>query len=272
MGNCASAAVLAAVDGDDAPTVNKVATAVSAPGRTAQAAQQPADGAPGGHDVVPQRSQLEVLASQPQILEEDGWVAQASDVASWPRWLVALAREVAGPEQPLRSIEAYERVAKIGQGTYSSVYKGVDRGTGEPVALKKVQFDPCDRSSMDFMSREVRILAKLRHPNVVKLLAVAASRKPDSLYLVFEYLPHDLQGLVTSRSVGSLSEAQAKRYLQQLLHGLEYCHSHGVYHRDIKASNLLVGNNGELKVCFALPRALLLCFRPYRPPPRLPVT
>eukprot|EP00793_Prasinoderma_coloniale_P007126 PRCOL_00006978-RA len=122
-----------------------------------------------------------------------------ADVSRWPRWLASLARQVAASRrQPLRSIDDFERVAKIGEGTYSIVYKGVDRASGEVVALKRVQFDPFDAEALAFISREVRILTRLRHENIVELRAVVASRKPNALYLIFEYLPHDLQALMGS--------------------------------------------------------------------------
>lgn len=172
-----------------------------------------------------------------------------ADVSRWPRWLASLARQVAASRrQPLRSIDDFERVAKIGEGTYSIVYKGVDRASGEVVALKRVQFDPFDAEALAFISREVRILTRLRHENIVELRAVVASRKPNALYLIFEYLPHDLQALMGSTRGSAVTEGQIKRYMLQLLRGLEYIHSMGVCHRDLKASNLLVNNQGELKI------------------------
>lgn len=87
---------------------------------------------------------------------------------------------------------------QIGQGTYSSVYKARDLETGKIVALKKVRFVNMDPESVRFMAREIHILRKLDHPNVMKLEGLVTSRMSGSLYLVFEYMEHDLAGLATT--------------------------------------------------------------------------
>lgn len=84
---------------------------------------------------------------------------------------------------------------QIGQGTYSSVYKARDLETGKTVALKKVRFVNMDPESVRFMAREIHILRRLDHPNVMKLEGIITSRMSCSLYLVFEYMEHDLAGI-----------------------------------------------------------------------------
>lgn len=86
---------------------------------------------------------------------------------------------------------------QIGQGTYSSVYKGRDLLTNKYVALKKVRFDNMDPESVKFMAREILILRRLDHPNIIKLEGLVTSRTSASLYLVFEYMEHDLTGLAS---------------------------------------------------------------------------
>jgi serine/threonine protein kinase len=137
--------------------------------------------------------------------------------------------------------------AQIGQGTYSNVYKARDLETGKIVALKKVRFDNLEPESVRFMAREIQVLRRLDHPNVVKLEGLVTSRMSCSLYLVFEYMEHDLAGLAACPGI-VFTEAQVKCYLQQLLRGLDHCHQHGVLHRDIKGSNLLLNNDGILKI------------------------
>ncbi|KAG0551132.1 hypothetical protein BDA96_01G396800 [Sorghum bicolor] len=97
------------------------------------------------------------------------------------------------------------------------------------------------------MAREILILRRLDHPNVVKLDGLVTSRMSCSLYLVFEYMEHDLAGLAASPEI-KFTEPQVKCYMHQLLSGLEHCHDRGVLHRDIKGSNLLLDNNGMLKI------------------------
>ncbi|XP_042413179.1 protein IMPAIRED IN BABA-INDUCED STERILITY 1-like [Zingiber officinale] len=166
--------------------------------------------------------------------------------AGWPSWLSAVAGEAIQGWVPLKA-DSFEKLEKIGQGTYSSVFKARDLDTGKMVALKKVRFDNFKPESVRFMAREIKILRMLDHPNIMKLEGLIASRLSQVLYLVFEYMEHDLAGLSTSPDI-VLSESQVKCYMKQLLSGLEYCHSRNVIHRDIKGANLLINNDGILKV------------------------
>ena len=84
---------------------------------------------------------------------------------------------------------------QIGQGTYSSVYKARDLVNDKVVALKRVRFEKMDPESIRFMAREIVILRRLDHPNIIKLEGLIVSRTSCSLYLVFEYMEHDLTGL-----------------------------------------------------------------------------
>ncbi|KAF4361530.1 hypothetical protein F8388_007546 [Cannabis sativa] len=164
----------------------------------------------------------------------------------WPSWLLAAAGDAIQGWTPRRA-NSFERLAKIGQGTYSNVYKARDLLSGKIVALKKVRFDNLEPESVKFMAREILVLRKLDHPNVLKLEGLATSRMSCSLYLVFEYMEHDLAGLA-ARSGVKFTEPQIKCYMKQLLSGLEHCHNNGVLHRDIKGSNLLLNNEGILKI------------------------
>ncbi|CAN6295107.1 unnamed protein product [Urochloa humidicola] len=166
--------------------------------------------------------------------------------AGWPAWLSAVAGEAIDGWTPRRA-DSFEKIDKIGQGTYSNVYKARDTLSGKIVALKKVRFDNLEPESVRFMAREILILRRLDHPNVVKLDGLVTSRMSCSLYLVFEYMEHDLAGLAASPDI-KFTEPQVKCYMHQLLSGLEHCHDRGVLHRDIKGSNLLLDNNGMLKI------------------------
>lgn len=90
---------------------------------------------------------------------------------------------------------------QIGQGAYSSVHKARDLETGKFVALKKVRFSSADPESVRFMAREIYILRQLDHPNIIKLEGLVTSRTSTSLYLVFEYMEHDLAGLAAVPSI-----------------------------------------------------------------------
>lgn len=122
------------------------------------------------------------------------------------------------------------------------------------VALKKVRVDGVgEAESARFMAREISLLRHLGdHPNIVRLDGLVTSRlaTAPSLYLVFEYMDHDLTGLVAAAAASGarFSLPQVKCYMKQLLSGIELCHNKGVLHRDIKSSNLLVSNDGILKL------------------------
>eukprot|EP00256_Glycine_max_P060611 XP_014629497.1 probable serine/threonine-protein kinase At1g54610 isoform X4 [Glycine max] len=166
--------------------------------------------------------------------------------AGWPPWLTAVCGEALSGWIP-RKADTFEKIDKIGQGTYSNVYKAKDMMTGKIVALKKVRFDNLEPESVKFMAREILILRRLDHPNVVKLQGLVTSRMSCSLYLVFDYMEHDLAGLAASPGI-RFTEPQVKCYMHQLLSGLEHCHNRHVLHRDIKGSNLLIDNEGTLKI------------------------
>ncbi|XP_010441062.1 PREDICTED: probable serine/threonine-protein kinase At1g54610 [Camelina sativa] len=166
--------------------------------------------------------------------------------AGWPAWLCSAASEAVHGWVPLKA-EAFQKLEKIGQGTYSSVFRAREVATGKMVALKKVKFDNLQPESIRFMAREILILRKLNHPNIMKLEGIVTSRASSSIYLVFEYMEHDLAGLSSNPDI-IFTESQIKCYMQQILWGLEHCHMRGVIHRDIKASNILVNNKGVLKL------------------------
>ncbi|KAI7752324.1 hypothetical protein M8C21_014811 [Ambrosia artemisiifolia] len=166
---------------------------------------------------------------------------------SWPTWLSAVAGDVIKDWTPRRA-NTFEKLDKIGQGTYSNVYKARDLISGKIVALKKVRVDTLEPENVKFMAREILILKKLyNHPNIIKLEGLVTSRMSSSLYLVFEYMEHDLSGLAAVQGL-KFTEPQIKCLIKQLLSGLEHCHRNGVLHRDIKGSNLLIDDDGILKI------------------------
>ncbi|KAI5082973.1 hypothetical protein GOP47_0002716 [Adiantum capillus-veneris] len=166
--------------------------------------------------------------------------------AGWPPWLARIAGDALVGWIPRRA-DAFEKLSKVGQGTYSNVYKARDLDSGKVVAMKKVKFDNLEPESVRFMLREIKILRRLDHPNIIKLEGLVTSRMSCSLYLVFEYMDHDLTGLVSCQET-PFTEAQIKCFFKQLLLGLDHCHKSRVLHRDIKGSNLLLDDKGNLKI------------------------
>eukprot|EP00933_Yihiella_yeosuensis_P006835 TRINITY_DN111648_c0_g1_i1.p1 TRINITY_DN111648_c0_g1~~TRINITY_DN111648_c0_g1_i1.p1 ORF type:complete len:407 (+),score=54.32 TRINITY_DN111648_c0_g1_i1:110-1330(+) len=156
-----------------------------------------------------------------------------------------------------RSVEVFEKLNRLGEGAYGTVYRARDTESGDIVALKKVRIhaekEGFPRSSL----REIRLLRKLRHPNIVELKEVACGKQPGSIFLVFEYCEHDV-GALLDLMERPFSQAEVKCLLQQLLRAVERLHANYMIHRDIKLSNLLLNNKGVLKLAdFGLAREFL---------------
>mmetsp|Transcript_27497 Transcript_27497/g.77043 ORF Transcript_27497/g.77043 Transcript_27497/m.77043 type:complete len:175 (-) Transcript_27497:1241-1765(-) len=149
-------------------------------------------------------------------------------------------------------MEKYQKIEKIGEGTYGVVYKAKDRGSGELVALKKIRLEAEDEGIPSTAIREISILKELQHPNIVRLHDVIHTEK--KLTLVFEYLDQDLKKYLDSCPDGA-DARMIKRALLQLLKGVAFCHDRRVLHRDLKPQNLLINKHGELKLAdFGLAR------------------
>ncbi|KAD5960288.1 hypothetical protein E3N88_11760 [Mikania micrantha] len=167
----------------------------------------------------------------------------------WPSWLAAVSGEALNGWLP-RRIDTFKNLGKartIGEGNHSIVYKARDIPTGRVVALKKIKCDHSDPETIKTMAMEIVTLRRLDHPNVIKLEGIVTSPRSQTLYLVFEYMDHDLATLSASNAT-QFTEPQVKHYMHQLFSGLKYCHDHQVLHRDLKGSDLLVSNNGVLKI------------------------
>ena len=149
--------------------------------------------------------------------------------------------------------EAYEIVDQVGEGTYGQVYKASAERTGALVALKKIRMEAAKEGFPVTSMREIKLLQSLRHENVIRLHEIMTSRT-GSVYMVFEYMEHDLNGILVHPDV-AFTPAHKKSLAAQLLHGLAYLHKRAVLHRDLKGSNLLLNNAGILKIAdFGLAR------------------
>lgn len=159
-------------------------------------------------------------------------------------------------------ISKYEKMAKVGQGTFGEVFKARNRKTNQIVALKKVRMENEKEGFPMTALREIRILQLLNHDNIVNLVEICRAkatpynREKGSIYLVFDFCEHDLAGLLSCEEV-KFSLGEIKSVMQQLFNALFYIHGNRILHRDIKSSNVLITKNGVLKLCdFGLARAM----------------
>ncbi|CAI4226164.1 unnamed protein product [Auanema sp. JU1783] len=162
---------------------------------------------------------------------------------------------------PTHSVsELYERIEKLGEGSYATVYKCRSKVDGPIVALKeiKLQF----QEGLPFTAiREASLLRTLRHANIVCLHDIFLQH--NQLTFVFEYMKMDLSKYLEAHTTG-LDNFQTKLLLFQLLRGLDFCHKKKILHRDLKPQNLLLDNDGVLKLAdFGLARAKSVPSRTY---------
>ena len=134
----------------------------------------------------------------------------------------------------------------IGKGTFGNVKLAVHTITGEKVAIKILEKSRIkDSSDIERVSRELKILKQVNHPNVVKLYEIIET--PKQIYLAMEYMPcGELFDYIVSRN--KLSEEQACLFYQQILSGLDYLHKSHIIHRDLKPENLLLDQNNIIKI------------------------
>ncbi|KAF8621569.1 hypothetical protein AX15_007596 [Amanita polypyramis BW_CC] len=157
-----------------------------------------------------------------------------------------------GSPSAAASRELYKILSQVGEGTFGKVYKAQNTITRVHVALKRIRMEAEKDGFPVTAMREIKLLQSLRHENVVRLYEMMVSN--GAVYMVFEYMDHDLTGIL-SQTQFTFSSAHLKSLCHQMLAGLAYLHHKGVIHRDIKGSNILVNNRGELKLAdFGLAR------------------
>ncbi|KAI5794751.1 kinase-like domain-containing protein [Pyronema domesticum] len=180
-----------------------------------------------------------------------------------PRWLSVTGKPLPALQNATtvlgkcRDIRDFDKLNRLGEGTYGVVHRSHDRKTNTIVALKQVRVFETERGNGIPITalREISILKSLRHNNVLSVIDVAVGSDDfDSIYMVTEYAEQDLANLLDHARV-RFSESEVKCLMKQLLEGMEYLHRHDIIHRDIKMSNILLTRSGVLKLAdFGLAR------------------
>ncbi|VVC24135.1 Protein kinase domain,Protein kinase-like domain,Serine/threonine-protein kinase, active [Cinara cedri] len=155
-----------------------------------------------------------------------------------------------------RFVSEFDKLNRIGEGTYGVVYRAKDKKSPveQIVALKQIRMENEKEGLPISAIREISLLFKCDHENIVRLHEIVVGKRLDSIFLSMEYCEHDLSSLLHNMTT-AFTEAQVKCILLQLLKGLKYLHSNFIIHRDLKLSNLLITDKGCLKIAdFGLAR------------------
>jgi len=184
---------------------------------------------------------LKLDGSDGEALGDDGHDCAAPGQATAIRPLISTGGE---------RILHYEVQAKLGEGGMGVVYKAVDRRLNRPVALKFLP-PQAPHSNVDFQRflQEANALSALNHPHISTIYAVETSG--DQQFLVLEYLPGGTLKAKLQKTYGSggvLSIDDVLRYARQTAEGLAHAHSRGIVHRDVKTSNLMLSEEGDVKI------------------------
>ncbi|KAH8670972.1 kinase-like domain-containing protein [Xylariales sp. PMI_506] len=159
-----------------------------------------------------------------------------------PQQSTSNQRQKAKAEQ---RIGQYNIIRTLGEGSFGKVKLAVHRSTGQQVALKIISRKKLiSRDMVGRVEREIEYLQLLRHPHIIKLYTVI--KTPTEIIMVLEYAGGELFDYIVSH--GRLPEDKARRFFQQMICAVEYCHRHKVVHRDLKPENLLLDENLNVKI------------------------
>lgn len=166
---------------------------------------------------------------------------------------VKLLRFEAGGWAPSNSVDNYDKLNDIEEGAYGWVARAKEIRTGKVVALKRLKLDTSESKKTGLPEtglREIQILKDCSHKNIVKLQEVVVggnTSRIESIFLVLEFVEHDLKSILEDMPEPFLA-SEVKTLLLQLASGVAYLHDNWILHRDLKTSNLLLNNRGQLKI------------------------
>lgn len=142
--------------------------------------------------------------------------------------------------------QRFDIIKKLGQGTYGKVQLGINKETGQEVAIKTIKKSKIEsEADLVRIRREIQIMSSVQHPNIIHIYEVFENR--EKMVLVMEYAAGgELYDFLSERKV--LSEEEARRLFRQIATAVYYCHKHKICHRDLKLENILLDENGSAKI------------------------
>ncbi|XP_055864188.1 cyclin-dependent kinase 11B-like isoform X1 [Biomphalaria glabrata] len=149
--------------------------------------------------------------------------------------------------QGCRSVEEFNCLNRIEEGTYGVVYRALDKKTDEIVALKRLKMEKEKEGFPITSLREINTLLKAQHENIVTVREIVVGSNMDKIYIVMDFVEHDLKSLMENMKNPFLV-GEVKTLLKQLLRAVRHLHDNWILHRDLKTSNLLLSHKGILKV------------------------
>src|SRR5690606_5048449 len=142
--------------------------------------------------------------------------------------------------------------ALIGSGSFGSVFLALNAFTGAFMAVKQVELpsgsgaqEAKKQSMVDALQQEIALLKDLHHPNIVQYLG--STSENNTLNIFLEYVPGGSVATML-KTYGPLQEPLIRKFVREILAGLSYLHNKDIIHRDIKGANVLVDNNGNIKI------------------------
>uniref|UniRef100_A0A9J8BP48 cyclin-dependent kinase n=1 Tax=Cyprinus carpio carpio TaxID=630221 RepID=A0A9J8BP48_CYPCA len=195
------------------------------------------EGAEEAGDVTPQ-------SPSHSATPEDNYVPESPPISpvelkkELPKYLPAL--------QGCRSVEEFQCLNRIEEGTYGVVYRAKDKKTDEIVALKRLKMEKEKEGFPITSLREINTILKAQHPNIVTVREIVVGSNMDKIYIVMNYVEHDLKSLMETMKQPFLP-GEVKTLMIQLLRGVRHLHDNWILHRDLKTSNLLLSHKGILK-------------------------
>ena len=184
--------------------------------------------------------------SKRRRLSEEPAHEESAPAPSGPR----LLRFQPPPWQPCRSVERFDRLNHIEEGSYGFVSRAREEATGEIVAIKKLKLNAITDGGFPVTAlREMQCLRAAQHRHIVHLREVVTGEGDarNDVYLVMDFVEHDLKSLQEEMDEPFLP-SEVKTILLQLANAVEFLHDHWILHRDLKTSNILMNHRGEIKV------------------------